>query len=645
MTLRKGAAYFAAAALALAGASGAEAHPLDPLSAEEINETIEALRAAGDIDQATRFPLIDLDEPDKQKILAWQAGQDFPRRAFVVARRRRTVYEGVVDLASRGVVRWRAVPGVEPSILENEWEAAQRIAIADPQWQAAMRRRGYTRFDRLFCAPFSAGYFADPVEEGRRLLKVACFDTSEPGNNVWSRPIEGLFAIVDLDEGKAVRVVDTGMVPVSRDPAAFAGAEPQEAAPKRQTFTLEGNELHWRNWSFHFRMDRRVGPILSLVRWNDDGRQRLVLYRGSISEMFVPYMDPAKGWAFRTYMDVGEYGFGLLSSPLAPGIDCPADAQFVDAVLPDETGTPAILKSRLCLFERDSGGPLWRHAEIVNQTYAGSPGKELVLRTIPAVGNYDYVVDWVLDAAGAIRVDVGATGIVEAKGVAARTLGDPTAAADTAYGPLIAPNLVGVDHDHFLSFRLDMDVDGQANTLVRERLSPERLDDGGRRSLWRVIDEPVRDEGALSGMPHGGAERWLVVNPDATNPLGGHPGYEVLAEHTATSLLAPDDFPQRRANFSSAPLWVTAYDPAELYAGGPYPNQSHGGDGLPAYVARQRPVVGADIVLWCTMGFHHVPRPEDWPVLPTMWHSISLIPNGFFTRNPALGAPPLEPAK
>src|SRR4029077_5688989 len=106
------------------------------------------------------------------------------------------------------------------------------------------------------------------------------------------------------------------------------------------------------------------------------------------------------------------------------------------------------------------------------------------------------------------------------------------------------------------------------------------------------------------------------------------------------SLLPPEDLAQRRAAFSAAPLWVTDYDPAELYAAGPYPNQSRGGDGLPAYAARHRPVENADIVLWATLGFHHVPRPEDWPVLPTMWHSLSLVPYGFFDRNPSAAARP-----
>jgi len=166
----------------------------------------------------------------------------------------------------------------------------------------------------------------------------------------------------------------------------------------------------------------------------------------------------------------------------------------------------------------------------------------------------------------------------------------------------------------------------------------QRLDDSvGRRSLWRLAEENVAEEGPLGASGHNGDEVWRIVNPNLTNRLGQHPGYELRPGHSATSLLAPDDFPQRRAEFSAAPLWITAYDPNELYAGGPYPNQSKGGDGLPVYAARHRPVANADIVLWYTMGFHHLPRPEDWPVLPTMWHSVSLVPYGFLGRNPALG--------
>jgi primary-amine oxidase len=641
------AAYLLAALLSaiLVSAASLSAHPFDALSTAEINAVIAALRAEGHADWAARFPLITLAEPDKKAVLAWRPGQPFARKAFIVARQDRAVYEGLVDLATGKLERWQAVPNVQPAISLDELRDAQNIRMADPEWRAAMQRRGYAAIDpkHLFCAPMPAGYSGDPAEEGRRLVRVTCFDAAGT-TNVWSRPIEGLLAVVDLDERKVIRVVDTGPVPVSREAHAFQGSPAKPARPVKDAFenahvTAEDGLLRWRHWSFHHRLDRRAGLIVSLVRYRDDERDRLVLYRGSLAEMFVPYMDPDPNWAFRAWFDVGENDFGFMASQLRPGIDCPAGAAFLDAVLADSRGEARVGTSVICLFERDTGAPLWRHAEGSNSSYAGQPAIELVLRTIESVGNYDYIIDWVLTEAGVIRIEVGATGIDMVKGVATRGMTDPSAAKDTATGTLVAPNLIAVNHDHFLSFRLDVDIDGVQNTLVRQELTPQHVEgEAGRRSLWRVVETAVTEEGPI-GAGHGAAETWLVVNPHLTSRLGQHPGYELRPGHSATSLLAADDPAQRRAAFSAAPLWVTAYDPAELYAAGPYPNQSRGGDGLPAYAARHRPVENADIVLWATLGFHHVPRPEDWPVLPTVWHSLSLVPYGFFDRNPSADPP------
>jgi primary-amine oxidase len=631
---------------ALVGAAAVLAHPLDALSAEEIGTTMRVLRSAGHADAATRFSLITLDEPNKEAVLAWRPGQPFARKALVIARHDRTVYEGLVDLAADKLERWEAVPNVQSAIGLEEFNEAQKITMADAKWRAAMQRRGYdsTSPGSLFCAPMPAGYTADPAEEGRRLIRVSCFDTAGT-KNVWSRPIEGLLAVVDLDERRVIRLVDTGPVPVSSETHAFAGQPAKPMRPVNEALqdahvTGEGGLTRWRHWSFHHRLDRRGGLIVSLVRYRDGDRDRMVLYRGSLAELFVPYMDADPGWAFRAWFDVGENDFGFMASQLRPGIDCPAGAAFLDALLADSHGELRLGKSVICLFERDTGAPMWRHAEGVNDNHAGRPAVELVLRTIESVGNYDYIIDWVLTEAGVIRIEVGATGIDMVKGVMARNMADPSAAKDTQTGMLVAPNLLAVNHDHFLSLRLDVDIDGAANTLVRQKLMPQPAAAGaGGRSVWQVVEENVAAEGPLSATGHGGGEVWRIVNPHLQNRLGQHPGYELRPGHSATSVLPPDDLAQRRATFSGAPLWVTAYDPRELYAAGIYPNQSRGGDGLPAYAARHRPVDNTDIVLWATIGFHHLPRPEDWPVLPTQWHSLSLVPYGFFDRNPSIEAP------
>ncbi|MEB3103923.1 hypothetical protein VF724_20100 [Paenibacillaceae bacterium T2] len=88
---------------------------------------------------------------------------------------------------------------------------------------------------------------------------------------------------------------------------------------------------------------------------------------------------------------------------------------------------------------------------------------------------------------------------------------------------------------------------------------------------------------------------------------------------------------------------MTPYSADEKHASGNYPNQHPGGDGVSAWTEADRTIADTDIVVWYTMGHHHIPRPEDWPVMPTAYIGFSLKPTGFFNSNPALDVPPNKP--
>lgn len=637
-------------ALSTPFAATAQDHPLDALTAEELARAVEILTGAGHADANARFPALAVIEPSKAAVLEWTGGELPARRALAVIRRGPETFEAVVDLGAGSVERHEKLDGVESGVLLEEWELAYTATVADERWQKAMRARGYETFDDLFCAPLSAGYFGeDDPYAGRRVLKVPCFDTEGAENNLWGRPIEGLLAVVDVHEGQVIDVIDTGVVPVAAEAPTYGADADQRAAlrplvmdaPQGANFTMEAGIVSWQNWDFHLRFDRRVGPVVSLVRFDEDGAggadPRSIAYQIAMSEMFVPYMDTDPGWYFRSYMDIGEYGFGLLASEMREGVDCPAHATFMEATIADDAGAPITMPSVMCMFERPTGDPLWRHAELINGTYEGRPRVDLVIRTVPTVGNYDYVIDVVMTQHGEIAIETGATGIDATKGVATEHMSDATADADTATGALVAPNIVAVYHDHYISFRLDLDVDGVENTLIREEIVPQRVEDGPRRSLWTLEETTVTEEGPVAERAHG--EVWRVVNRSEETALGHNPGYQIEPGHGGMSILSPDDYPQARAAFSSEPLWLTAYDGAELYAGGDYPMQSRGGDGLPQYVADGDAVEDADLVLWYTVGFHHVTRTEDWPVLPTKWHGFKLRPYNFFDRNPSIDVP------
>jgi primary-amine oxidase len=105
------------------------------------------------------------------------------------------------------------------------------------------------------------------------------------------------------------------------------------------------------------------------------------------------------------------------------------------------------------------------------------------------------------------------------------------------------------------------------------------------------------------------------------------------------SLLADDDNPQLRGAFSKSVLWVTPHDESQRFATGLHVTGGSGEDGLPEWTKANRPIEQADIVVWYTMGIHHVARSEDWPVMPIAIHELELRPFDFFARNPALDLP------
>jgi len=623
-------------------------HPLDPLSAGEVKAAIAALATAGRVDEFALYPLVTLEEPPKVAVLAWRPGQAISRRAFIITKQGRATFEAIVDISHGDVVSWRRVEGMQPGILPSEeWTDAGRIVFANQDWQAAVRKRGIESYEDIVCVPFAAGEEAGRVDE--RLANVVCFDSSNT-RNFWSRPIEGLIAVVDLNDHRLVRLVDTGVVPIPRTPADFSAAtagpvaEPPGGIAIEQHpatgFRLEGQTVTWGAWQFHVRLDPRLGLVVSMVRFLDHGTARSVLYQGSMSELFVPYMDPGAGWSFRAYLDAGEDGLGKLAAPLAPGRDCPANAVYLDAVFADDWGEPYTRERAACLFERSAGDVAWRHFESVTEQSDVAPRTDLVLRSVSAVANYDYVFDWTFRQDGTIAVAVGATGIAQVKAVGSQTAREATAAG-RAYGRMVAPHTSAINHDHFFCFRLDLDVDGPQNSFRIDRLKTTLLEPGNRRqSVWTVEGQTVpREQDARVRMEMDRPALWRVINPAVLGPLGYPVSYELRPGMNATSLLAPGDSLRQRAGFTNFHLWVTPYRADERYAAGTYPFRRAQGDGLPAWTRANRSLERTDLVLWYTMGFHHVARAEDWPVVPVMRQEFELRPFDFFERNPTVGPP------
>jgi primary-amine oxidase len=637
----------------LAAQAAAPQHPLEGLTSGEYWAVHEVLQASGKMTPDTLVMSLLLHEPAKEKVLAWKPGDPFTREADAVLMRKGTVNEVRVNLGEKKVESWKEVKGVQAPIFVSELFQLGELAKNDPRMQTGFAKRGIKDMTTVDCVALPFGYFAMPEMEGHRILYGGCSDKTG-AFLTWGREIPGLYFELDAVEKKILKVIDEEVVAVPQSPinfeeapaAARLGTTPISIVqPVGPGFQFKNGEVSWQNWHFRVRLDARVGPVVNLVRLDDDGKQRSVMYEGSMSELYVPYMDPAYSWATRVFIDAGEFFPGGVLRPMREGVDCPSNAEYMDGLSPNEQGIPAVQPKLACLFESVSGSPAWRHFE-QNQVWS-RPTRTLILRAAAVIGNYDYLLDWRFEQDGSIRVAVGATGIIETKGAkdkmptADDAMAGGTGETKDEYGHFVGENTVGVNHDHFFSFRIDLDVDGQNNTFMADRLEKRELPASThRKSIWVVKPTVAHTErDAMIDIHLERPSMWTFVNPNVHGPLGYPTGYEIMPGTTAASLLDPDDGVQKVGAFSNHQLWVTPYRPDELYAAGVYPIESKGDDGLAVWTKANRPIENTDIVAWYTMGFHHLPRAEDWPVMPVMWHDFVIRPFDFFPRNPVMTLP------
>ncbi|MBN4054001.1 hypothetical protein JYT97_03855, partial [Haliea sp. AH-315-K21] len=290
-------------------------HPLDPLTADEYSQATSILRTAGYINDASRFATLDLQDPPKQSVRSWQPGEDFNRSAFAIVKQGSQTFEALVDLSNSSVLSWVEIEGVQPSLIVEDFIDSFRALAEDEGFIAALARRGLAP-DEVACSPMTVGNYNNPVYAGRRVIKLPCYALEGEGSR-FTRPIEGLWAAVDVNTQQVIELVDEGIIPLSETPASTSVAATNRQAlketvlyqPDGANFTVNGHVIEWDNWRLHYRMEKRSGLVVSDVTYRDGDRDRSILYQGAVSELFVPYMDPNNNWYTRTFLDAGEYGF------------------------------------------------------------------------------------------------------------------------------------------------------------------------------------------------------------------------------------------------------------------------------------------------------------------------------------------------
>jgi primary-amine oxidase len=323
-----------------------------------------------------------------------------------------------------------------------------------------------------------------------------------------------------------------------------------------------------------------------------------------------------------------------MTNSLELGCDCLGLIHYFDGAVVDGDGAVREVPHAICMHEEDDG-ILFKHTDGRSGDVQVRRSRRLVISTFVTVGNYDYGFFWSFGQDGAIELEVKLTGILSVAGtpVGARPL----------HGRAVGPGVQAATHQHYFAVRLDTAIDGPLNRLAEIHAEAEpdaALDPHGNavRSVRTLLTSEAR--AARLADPARGVH-WRIESATARNRYDDPTAYRLHLDSTARPLARASSVTGRRAPFTDHHVLATQRDPRQRYAGGEYPNQAEpGADGVHVWQQADRSLDGERLVVWANVGTHHLPRPEDWPVMPVARARLRLEPDGFFDRNPALDVPP-----
>ncbi|KAI1390612.1 copper amine oxidase [Hypoxylon trugodes] len=631
-------------------------HPFADLTAAEIIEARDLIQA-----QHPRtilsFKAITLDEPDKklmkQFLEAEHAGQKAPapdRIAYCpyYLRGTTTFFAAHVNLTTKKVER-SSNTGVHGNADFGEVLEVEKAVMEAPEVKAEIAKLNLPSHLEVIPEPWIFG--SDGVNDLNRQYQVYMFvrEKGKLDSNHYARPLP-FSAVFNPTEMKLVSVehMPTGADHTTKEHGAYKEIPPNDYTPESvqlrtdlkrlnvvqpdgPSYTISSDRvLRWQKWELRLGFTYREALVLRDVRY--DGKP--LFYRVSLSEMTVPYGDPRSPYHRKMAFDLGDVGAGMVANDLKLGCDCLGVITYLDGLVCDRDGTPVVKENAVCIHEQDNGIG-WKHTNYRTENAFVVRNRELVLQSILTVSNYEYILMFILNQAGELEYQVRATGILSTSAV--------DEGVNVDFGTVVHPGVLAAHHQHILSLRIDPALgsyeDGQS--LIAQESYAMPIDEYNPHGTgYRAVRNTITKEGGYD-LDSAKGRTYMIQNGHMPNAVNGLPAsYKVVFPPMQPLLAHSSSFNAKRAEFADHHIYVTKYRPDELFSGGKYTNQSRGGAGIKSWIATNNAdVEDEDIVVWVQFGLNHIPRIEDFPVMPVEIVSVHLKPVNFFTRNPALDVP------
>lgn len=624
---------------------------LDQLSPDEIRATTQLIREIS-TGEYIKFNCLTLREPLKAEYLAFRQGKGPrpDRRAFAILIDRHSpggVIEAVINLTSGVIEEWKRVEDVMPILTPTDLGFIERVARSDPRVIQACQDIGIYDMSQVYFDAWAIG-IDERWGRDRRLQQGLPYYRHEPEDNQYAHPLD--FIVIADTETEEILSVDVRTVDGERTrpplkqqnylPTSLQHGYPYDTLkpihitqPDGVSFQLHGNMLHWAGYKMHIGFNYREGIVLSDISIYDpvEKRQRPLFYRISVAEMVVPYGCPEPPHHRKQAFDVGEYGMGLMTNSLRLGCDCKGVIQYLDGVISDQQGTPVVVKNAICIHEEDNG-LLVKHTDFRDTRSISARDRRLIISQIVTAANYDYGFYHTFTLDGTYKLEVRLTGILNTYCLHPSETANP-------YGTEVAHGVTAHNHQHIFSLRIDPEIDGLENEVRECDAVPLQYTDDSKANPYGngfFCRQRVVEGASLASL----GRSWDIVNPTKVNPVCKKPvGYKILNSQYPGLLAQEGSIVRQRAAFATKPLWVVPFKDFRLYPAGNYVCQStgeahqSGNETLEGWVSDAK---HADIVCYVQFGLTHIPRTEDFPIMPADPVSVTLRAANFFQSSPAL---------
>ncbi|KAF6732805.1 Primary amine oxidase, liver isozyme [Oryzias melastigma] len=406
---------------------------------------------------------------------------------------------------------------------------------------------------------------------------------------------------------------------------------PQQFSAEGKRFSVRNNHVVYLDWSFAFGLSALTGMRAFDVRF----RGERIIYELSVQEAMSVYGSVTPGMIVTKFLD-SSIGIGRFAHELVRGVDCPYDATYVDSVRYIDTPKPVRFRNSICVFEHNMGQPLRRHfADFFHHSYGGMANSALVFRTITAIGNYDYMWDFIFYQSGSVEAKVHATGYISSSYMVRGSL---------KHGHQVAENVLGNIHTHFINFKVDLDVSGVKNVFQTKDMEfvnvslpwiPDHF-----AMIPQLVEKQLKTEQEAALRYDTKTPRYLHIASNATNSWGHQRSYRLQVFSFAGDHLPESQPEERSMSWARYKVAITKHKDQEQTSSSLYSQNDMWAPAVDfsRYIEDNENIENEDLVAWVTTGFLHIPHSEDIPNTVTVGNGggVLLRPHNYFNQDPSI---------